>query len=191
MGRTLTLQGSVLRHLGQYADAKATYEQAIELLGRIGDYVHKAMAQMNLGNVYGALSQPAKALKCHLSAKRVFSQVKDRLHLAHVYHNLGMTYRSLQKWGQARNACQKSIDLWQELNDIERQVNTMDELAWVYFEQDDEIKAMKEIETALALLTDIRDKPGYEYKHKMLTTDLARMRDNTYGHSRGSEAGTP
>jgi tetratricopeptide (TPR) repeat protein len=127
---------------------------------------------MNLGNVYFALEQPLEALKLYFSAEKVFDQVQDFLYLAHVNHNMGMSYRQLQQLDKTKEALLLSINLWQQLGNIERWANSMDELGLVYLQEGQSAQAKAIFTEALTQLTRIKDEPGYAHWLEILTAHL-------------------
>ncbi|MCQ3976645.1 MAG: hypothetical protein DPW09_24700 [Anaerolineae bacterium] len=172
MGRSLLCRGVALEKMERYPEAMDICQQAVTLFEQIEDRFYQAIAQMNLGNVYFAFNQPSNALELYLCAEKNFHQVQDLLYLAHVNHNLGMSYHGLQQLEQAKEALRLSIGLWQQLNNIERWANSMDELGLVYLREGKIEKAIAVFNEALTQLARIKGEPGHAHWLEILTTHL-------------------
>lgn len=174
MGRSLLCRGVALEKMGQYPEAMAICQQAVMLFKQMEDPFYQAIAQMNLGNVYFAFDQPFNALDLYLCAEKNFRRVQDLLYLAHVNHNLGMSYHALHQLDQAKEALLVSIGLWQQLNNVERWTNSMDELGLVYLREGKVEKAKIVFQEALAQLTRIKGEPGHAHWLEILMTHLQK-----------------
>ena len=69
---TLDTIGYAHHHLGQFAEAIDSYQQAVRLYGQLGDRYYAAISLINLGDTYEALGDRA-------SAREVWHQAESTL----------------------------------------------------------------------------------------------------------------
>lgn len=174
MGRCLLCCGVALEKNGDLAEAAEVCRRAIAAFEELGDRYYQAIARMNLGNVYFALDQWQVALNYYLQAKRIFQETQDWVYLGHVNHNIGMCYRQKQVWQQAKEAYLTSMTYWQRLSQVERWINTMDELGLTYLDEGDVEQAKATFSQALDRLSEIEGQPGYEHWLAEVTAHLAQ-----------------
>lgn len=180
-GRCLMGLCAALRPQEKYQAALEVGQQAITIFEAVHDPVHRAISQMNLGNVYLTLAQPEQALELYQPAERVFRQTQSLLLLAHINHNMGMAYRQLKEWPTAEAAYQRSLTYQEQLGNLAWLVDTMDGLGLLYLAQGQPEQASVIFEAALTRLAEIEGQPRYDHLLAMLSEHLedARTRLNT------------
>lgn len=132
MGWSLSLLGMVHRQTGQYDAAIKIYRQSIQLLAAVVDPINLALTQMNLGNVYLDLNEPAQALALYEQIEPVFNQAGEVLGLGNLYNNIGRAFHQQQRWSQAEAAFDKSLAFFRALGDEVEQANTLQHLNEIY-----------------------------------------------------------
>jgi hypothetical protein len=78
----------------------------------------------------------------------------------------------LDKWAQAEQAFQLSIDLYTEIGDESWRLNAVDGLVMTYLSQKFYAKAIAILELAIAALPGIAEMPNYEYLSRSLAKHL-------------------
>jgi tetratricopeptide (TPR) repeat protein len=164
--------GYALRGQARFAESIAYLERASAILDSIQDSYHWAIVQMNVGVTYRFNHQPGMALVCHTHAAKIFHKISDKLSLAKLYTNLGLDYLVLDKWAQAEQAFQLSIDLYTEIGDESWRLNAVDGLVMTYLSQKFYAKAIAILELAIAALPGIAEMPNYEYLSRSLAKHL-------------------
>lgn len=100
--------GAVHYSRGEYAQARASYQLAME---RTGDAVLIGQLMLNLGviaNIEGSLEN---ALWHYLRARALFRDNGDQRSEALALHNLGMVYADREEWEAAGDAYQQCLGL--------------------------------------------------------------------------------
>lgn len=159
--RSLTNLGTAQRGAGQIAAAIASFTEAIDLMGALGDTVNQAATRLNLGNAYWALGQPQQALEQYKLAEPVFRQTQDDLRLARVTLNMGAVYLQLERWQQAEEAMTAAVAMNRALGDRRGVANALDGLAELALHQGQYSAAESSLHAALAELAGLETQPSY------------------------------
>ncbi|MBX3013627.1 MAG: tetratricopeptide repeat protein [Caldilineaceae bacterium] len=152
IARRLRDLGPALRAQQRYAEARACYEQAIELFGEIADPLQQAVTRTNLGVVYTELGQPEQAIQLYRQAEPIFRQTYDERQLAMLLNNLALAYQAQQQMALAETTYHQSIACWQSVGDMVALVTVMDGLGLLYLEQQNYAKALPLFQQAYTLL---------------------------------------
>lgn len=161
IARSLTNLGTAQRGAGQIDAAIASFTQAIELMGELGDTANQAATRLNLGNAYWAAGQPQQALEHYALAEPVFRLTQDSLRLARVTLTMGAAYTQLGRWEQAEAALAAAVDMNRALGDRRGTANALDGLAEFYLHQGQHSQAEAVLQEALAELAGLEDLPSY------------------------------
>lgn len=159
--RSLTNLGTAQRGAGQIDAAIASFTEAIDLMGALGDTVNQAATRLNLGNAYWALGQPQQALEQYKLAEPVFRQTQDDLRLARVTLNMGAVYLQLERWPQAEEALTAAVAMNRAVGDRRGVANALDGLAELALHRGRPGEAEASLHAALAELAGLEAQPSY------------------------------
>jgi len=146
---------TAMRPLRRYKEAESHYLQAITLFEAVGDPLHRALAQNNLGNVYLKWEQWDAAIEQYHAAEQILAQSLYRVPLALLYNNWGMAYAGAGQWKRAVRAYQQSIALHIIHGNLQMCANDRDNLGLALMELERYDEA---IETFHAALEDLQSK---------------------------------
>lgn len=111
---TLTMKATTLKNLNRYDEAKAAFDDAIELLKKLGEWP-KFTTLHNLANLFARWGKPAKARYTVTRALKLALKEKDRVKEAIVKHTLANIERQLGNLDAALElalaACEINADL--------------------------------------------------------------------------------
>jgi len=168
--------GTSLSHLQDFSEAENCFAQALRQFEQINDPLNRAVAQMNLGNMYLMQEKPLLAVEQYSAAYPVFQSIYDLLNSALVQVNLAMAYRELEDWEKSEQAYFASFETLRLLEDGERLANAMAGLGLVYLQQAHTDAAIAQFEEALDVLSELKQTPRRTYLCKEICKHLATAR---------------
>ncbi|HEX2915904.1 MAG TPA: tetratricopeptide repeat protein [Chloroflexia bacterium] len=121
---SLLALGSLWRER-DYLQAGQYFQQALEVVRRLGEQNHLATTLNLLGNWYMNMERPLDALRYHREVLTIFQQLKDRSGLAATYNLLGVASFMSGDLAQSLNYCAQASTLFRELRDYQGLVNIL------------------------------------------------------------------
>jgi len=117
LGQVLHLGGTVAAQCGRNAEARARYDESLEIRRRLGDRKMMASVLSNLGVVaeYDGDYEPARAY--HLQALELRSELGDRWAIAVSMTNLGMIALLQERFEEARDRFEEAMRLNRSVGD--------------------------------------------------------------------------
>jgi len=149
--RTLIGAIDALGYVGRTQDALATAERCIEVFNRLGQDIHRAKVELNVGNLYHRLERNSESGRHYSSARAVFARAADRQMVALADTNLGNVATNLCNYGAARSYFQKAARTLQRLGaDIPSAMNEAN-IGWLDFIEGDYVRATTVLNRAKSL----------------------------------------
>lgn len=152
-------QAKVLNNLGSllYAQrspqAEAYFCQALDLYRCLGDELHVARTQVNLGALYHeVLGRTEDALYLHLAVEPVFRRLGDRPYQAHARNNIAVFLEALGRWEEAQEAYAQAAELYLAVNHRAQAAAALISLSEVSLTRGQPTAAKMALEQAGALL---------------------------------------
>jgi tetratricopeptide (TPR) repeat protein len=105
------------RNGGDYAQAKAHYEQSLAIAEEIGDTRQKAVVQIQLGTLAMAQGDLKQAEQCYQTALKMFSLLNESDSEAILWHQLGCLYDEAKSWQAAEHAYRESARIYEAIGD--------------------------------------------------------------------------
>jgi tetratricopeptide (TPR) repeat protein/transcriptional regulator with XRE-family HTH domain len=103
---------------GEYAQARARCQQALDLCREIGYSPGEAGTWDTLGVVWQGLGEHAEAVACYLQATALDREMGNRLDLAQTLSHLGDTHHATGDLSAARDAWAEALAVLEELHHI-------------------------------------------------------------------------
>ncbi len=149
--------GKVLELQGGWADAEATYGQAIELSTRLGDAKEQARAHADLAETLRKQGRFDEARDQLTTASRIFGRDHDETGLGLVLHLEGTLASQQGQYEAARSAYERSLEMRERLGDRASIGSLLSNLALVSECEGDLEGARSMNERALAMREEIGD----------------------------------
>ena len=121
----------VLRDMGQFAEARATYEASLASAQELGHDRGEAVTEIQLGTLELRQGNLAEAARRYQEALQKFQQLQEPATEAVVWHQLGMTYQEAQQWEAAEGAYREAARLHESQGSLVRAAETWCNLAVV------------------------------------------------------------
>lgn len=139
--------------LGMWEELGTQPEELINELTEIGNVYILGKLKLNLGVFTAARGDFKGAEAYYLDALHLASQNQVPDDIALVSNNLGIAYTKMEDWESAEEMLLQSVRLYNELEDINSWINSMDNLALLYEAQGNTAVAAKTLHEALAKST--------------------------------------
>ena len=152
--------GNAYNDLGQVKKAIDHYEQALEIVKKIGDRQGEGNHLGNLGNGYRNMGQVEKAIEYYQNALVIVKEIGDRHGEGAVLGNLGLTYSDRGQVGKAIEYYQNALVISKEIGDRREEGNAFVNLGNAYFNLGQVGKAIEYYEQALVISKEIGDRRG-------------------------------
>ncbi|MBD2427836.1 tetratricopeptide repeat protein [Phormidium sp. FACHB-1136] len=123
--------GRVAQELREYEQARAHYQQALDIYIEFNDRYEQAGTYHQLGIVAEDLREYEQARAHYQQALDIFIEFNDRYTQATVYHQLGIVAQEMREYEQARAYYQQALDIKIEFNDRYSQARTYHQLGMV------------------------------------------------------------
>lgn len=138
----------VLNRRGQFREALAVTEEALDLYKEMGDDYELATAYMNVGNEWHYLSDYAQAAEYYLLSKKHAEVINHRSTLRRINNNLAAVFLDLNDYDKGRQYAEAGLQIAKELKDDFAIASSQFNLASVYMQ-------LKQPEKAFALYEDV------------------------------------
>ncbi|XGV98378.1 MAG: CHAT domain-containing protein [Leptolyngbya sp. BL-A-14] len=158
MRESLYWIGNSYRHLGQYPQAIASYQQALAV--PLNDRASEGRILNNLGATYQLLGQYAQALTVQQQALSLRRETHDRSGEGSTLSNIGALYSSLGKYPQALESYQQAIAVFQTLNDRQAVGDVLSNLGLIDDSLGQYNQALERYQQVLAIRKETGDRPG-------------------------------
>lgn len=155
---TLNNLGLVYSNTNQYPKALEFYQKALPLWEKAGNLRRNATTLNNIGFVYANTNQLEKALDVYNKALPLWQKAKDKRGEASTLNNLGFVYASFGDNRKALTYYNQALKLRQEVGDRPKEALTLYRIAIAEREEGNLEEAKKQIESALAIIEDLRTK---------------------------------
>lgn len=104
--------GDVLREMGEYDYARASYEVSLAIKKEIGgDRRGEAVIQGQLGTLALVQNNLTEAVHRYKEARDIFQHLNEPAMEAVAWHQLGITFQELHQWGNAEQAFRQSAQI--------------------------------------------------------------------------------
>ncbi len=159
---------------GNYVQALENHFQSLRIKEKLGDSLGMANSMANIGLIYKKQGQYDEALKMYDLALKTFRILNDDEGMAAVLNNIGAIYRIREKYDSAQVYYEASLEVERRIgkqagNDNPPNVATaLINLADVYAEKNELLKARKAAEEAFKLFGAIDDRSGLITATRML-----------------------
>ena len=156
----LLQQGIQSYQRGQYREAVASWEQAIQLYREIGDRAEEGHTLNNLGVVYESVSQYQRAINFYQQSLVIFREIGDRAGEGRVLNNLGLVDQALGKYQQAIDFYQQSLVIFRETDDRAGESRTLNNLGLANQALSKYQQAINFYQQSLVISQEIGDRAG-------------------------------
>ena len=150
---------AISNEMGNWADVEQQIQLLIDDLDNSGDITTlsqlknvKGVASFNQNKFMEAESSWHDALILH-------TQMKDSSEIAGIYNNLGMVYTKLKEWSASQEMLLKAISAYGDFGDVYYKANALDNLADLYFEQNQFKDGCKVLQAAIDDLQAVNQTP--------------------------------
>lgn len=162
--KTLINRSDVWRRRQAWEEAEGYLRAGIALYEAVGDPLHSASAQMNLGILLFETGRPAEALALSLEAEAVFRRLGHRPFLARICNNQGIFLAALDRRTEAQEAFEESARLHLENGDQLYAASALVNDAEVLLDQRRVAEADEQLAQAGALLNAVASPPRWVLK---------------------------
>ncbi len=157
---TLNALGGVHRRQGDYQQAAAHLEKALELFRQTADRAGQARALNNLGMIHHQQGRYQQAAELCWKSVNVFREIGDRFGEAKALDTLGIVLRQQGHYEQAISHHRDALTLGRKLGDLDGQAYALGYLGAIYLRQGCYQEAADSLQQALALFRQTRDRAG-------------------------------
>jgi tetratricopeptide (TPR) repeat protein len=159
--KTLNNIGHNYHYLEEYEKAIDYLQQAINVYESIGEAAKTAYPLDGLGMVYRALGEYETSIGYFKQALEFVQQkIHDDVWEANIFDNLGSIYEDMDEYQLAVDNKQKSLDMWEDIGDAEKQAWALNGLGWNQHMLGDNEQAIENLTTAKDLFHRIDDLYG-------------------------------
>jgi tetratricopeptide (TPR) repeat protein/predicted Ser/Thr protein kinase len=111
IGRIRFTRAGILKSQGFYDEAKKNIDEGSYLLGEEGNYIERAEAFNNLGNILYDQGEFAQALDMYSRSLKLREEVGDQKGIADTYINLGNVHYELGNYSTSAEMTEKGLDI--------------------------------------------------------------------------------
>jgi len=162
----------VLNRRGQYREALAVTEEALELYKELGDDYDLATAYMNIGHEWHYLSDYAQAAEYYLQSKKHAEKINHRSTLRRINNNLASVFLDLKDYEKGGQYAKEALEIAKELKSDFAVASSEFNLASAYMQ-------LKQPEKALELYEDI-ERIGHKINDYTLLLDAMLGKGDAY-----------
>ncbi|MBE2233001.1 MAG: tetratricopeptide repeat protein [Anaerolinea sp.] len=162
--KALVNRSDVLRRRQAWPEAEGYLRAGIALYDQLGDPLHSASTQMNLGILLFETGRPAEALALSLEAEEVFRRLRHRPFLARICNNHGIFLAALGRLAEAQEAFDESARLHLENGDQLYAASALINGAEVLLDQQRGAEASAHLAQANSLLSGLTRPPRWVMK---------------------------
>ncbi|UJB73020.1 tetratricopeptide repeat protein (plasmid) [Acaryochloris sp. 'Moss Beach'] len=156
----LLSQGVEYFNKGQFREAKAAWEEALNLYRQIGDQKGVANSLNNLGIVYRSLGEYAQAIDYYQQSLVITRKIGDQQGVANSLNNLGLAYDSLGEYAQAIDYYQQSLVIKRKIGDQKGVAGSLGNLGNAYSSLGEYAQAIDYHQQSLVIMRKIGDQNG-------------------------------
>jgi tetratricopeptide (TPR) repeat protein len=156
-GVLLTDLGDVLTNQGRYAEARAAYEESLEVKRTIGDERAQGVTLGQLGTLALEQRDYADAARRYTEALNLAHMLGEPGFQAIWWHQLGMVAEEQRQWGEAERCYREALTLHERQGDDAKAAATCNQLALVAKGAGRPAEAEGWYKRALALSTQVSD----------------------------------
>lgn len=159
--------GRIYELLEEYPEAMIYYRKALAIYEKLPITKSTAITLQNTGNIYRALNNNDSALICYNQALKIYESTGNELLSAYAYNSIASVTADKDV---AISYLNKSIEIQKSLNAEADLANSYVELAEIYFDNEQYIKAIPYLEDGYRLFAvtghknSARDALGYLYQ---------------------------
>ncbi|MEG5059188.1 CHAT domain-containing protein [Microcoleus sp. A2-C5] len=147
-------------NIRQPQEALKYYNQALPIMGEVGDRSGEATTLTNIGVVYNNISQPQEALKYFNQALSIRRKVKDRAREATTLNNIGAVYNTIGQPQEALKYFNQALPIQQDVGDRRMEATTLNNIGLVYDNISQPQEALKYLNQALPISQEVGDRSG-------------------------------
>ncbi len=133
----------VLNRRGQFREALAVTEEALELYKEIGGDYNLTTAYMNVGNAWHYLSDYEQAAEYYLLSRHHAEKINHRSSLRRLNNNLAAVFLDLNDYEKGRQYAEAGLEIAKELKDDFAVASSQINLANVYMQLNQPEKAFE------------------------------------------------
>lgn len=162
----------VLNRRGQYREALAVTEEALELYKEIGDKKNLSTAYNNVGHQWHYLSDFEQAAEYYLMAKKYAEEAGDKSTLRRLNNNLASVFLSLEEYEKGKQYAEYALQLAKEMGNDFAIASSQFNLAAAYMQ-------LKQPEKAFELYEDI-ERIGHQLNDYTFLLDALLGKGDAY-----------
>jgi tetratricopeptide (TPR) repeat protein len=145
---------------GQFRDALASWEQALELYRAAGDLAGEGLTLGHLGIVYADLSQYERAIDLHEESLAIAREIGDLTGEGAALNNLGIAYENWGQYERAISLYEQALAIAREIQHRAGESHTLGNLGNTYKRLGQYERAIDFLEQQLAITREIGDRAG-------------------------------
>jgi len=149
--------GNIFRQWKQFPEAEEYYRKALETARRLGDRKGIATRCTNIGLLWKARGDGARAAEHFDSALKIYTELGDAAGIATVYNNQAILRREGGDTQGALALFQNALDMDRKAGNERGMATRYNNIALIYKSQGDRQKALQCLEYALALDQKLED----------------------------------
>ncbi len=123
--------GNVLANQGQFPEARAAYELALQVMDSLGDERTLGVIQVQLGSLALSEGDLTEAVRRYQEALTLSQRLREPTMEAAVQHQLGRVFETARQWEQAERHYRESAALKEKHGDLAGAARTWNQLAIV------------------------------------------------------------
>jgi tetratricopeptide (TPR) repeat protein len=155
--------GHIYRQRGDFEQAQANFERALELSRRSGHRKGEADALNNLGIVFRYQRQFPEALTYYQQALDLQRAIGDRAGEGASLGNMAQVIQGAGDYGQAGTYLSQALDIQRAIGNRWNEINTWTDLGLLYQELGELERAQECLQQGLAISQEIGDESGQAY----------------------------
>ncbi len=143
----------------RYSEAVTYHRQTLEAIrhSEINDPAFEADIYYNFANNLYLLNEQEQAIPLYREAVRLASQLNDRQRMAETFRSLSAAYHKLSNLALAKFYADRSLALYEELNNLRLATNIKSSFAKLLIERQEYNEAEECLKSALALAQELND----------------------------------
>ena len=156
----LAKMGSLHWDLGDYAEARRLYQDALNIKQQLGSRVSAAYTLGQMGNLARAQGDLDEAKTLYDQVRDISQQMGDRRSVAKALHQLGNVAYLQGDYAEARRLYQESLDIKQQLGDRAGVAQTLHQLGMLAQAQGDYAEARRLYQESLDIARQLGSRDG-------------------------------
>ncbi|MEZ4829185.1 MAG: tetratricopeptide repeat protein [Bacteroidia bacterium] len=160
--------GLLYWELGDFENALAYDQKALEVNVRLGDRNGEARALNNIGLVYEDQGNYPNALDYYFRSIKIFEELEEHGYLGNCLHNVGNIYNSLGNDSSAIEYHTRSLKEREIVDDKEGIAYSLEAIGVIYFNKKDYVRAMDYEQQSLKIREEINHEKGIAMSLKQI-----------------------